>query len=245
MSVSPSDPAICPAASKVGNHTLNFDTHQPGPLFNPSGDLWFSEGFLISPLLPQAVQGYMPSSGGQLVEFVPPALTSQQSSDTAEIGVGPNAPNPCFRFNLYGANLGCAARAAEQWCEFHISAFTYNQAAANEMSIAWSEVKHVPSCPSFPNAPCPLTPVALEGYENITSVLIEVRVGLDLRTWWADDFSYGWTDNSCAAAQCREATAPQHVKREVVESAVRRGVWSWTPAGLRKLDDESVRGSAA
>ncbi|KAG6118841.1 hypothetical protein E4U13_008216 [Claviceps humidiphila] len=245
MSVSPSDPAMCPAASKVGNHTLNFDTHPPGPLFNPSGDLWFSEGFLISPLLPQAVQGYMPSSGSQLVEFVPPALTSQQSSDTAEIGVGPNAPNPCFRFNLYGANLGCAARAAEQWCEFHISAYTYNQAAANEMSIAWSEVKRVPACPSFPNAPCPLTPVALEGYQNITSVLIEVRVGLDLRTWWADDFSYGWTDNSCAAAQCREATAPQHVKREVVESAVRRGVWSWTPAGLRKLDDESVRGSAA
>jgi len=186
----------------------------------------------------------MPSSGGQLVEFVPPSLTSQQSSDTAEIGVGPNAPNPCFRFNLYGANLGCAARAAEQWCEFHISAYTYNQGAANEMSIAWSEVKHVPACPSFPNAPCPLTPVALDGYLNITSVLIEVRVGTELRTWWADDFSFGWTDNSCAAAQCRDGAVPQHVKRETVESAVRRGVWSWTPAGLQKMDDESIWDSA-
>ncbi|KAG5982390.1 hypothetical protein E4U55_001984 [Claviceps digitariae] len=245
MSVSSSDPAICPVGSKVGNHTLNFDTLKSGPLFNPSGDLWFSEGFLISPLTPQAVQGYLPSSGGQLVEFVPPSLTSQQSSDTAEIGVGPNSPNPCFRFNLYGANLGCAARAAEQWCEFHISAYTYNQGAANEMSIAWSEVKHVPACPTFPNAPCPLTPVTLDGYQNITSVLIEVRVGTDLRTWWADDFSFGWTDNSCAAAQCREGAAPQHVKREVVESAVRRGVWSWTPAGLQKMDDESIWDSAA
>ncbi|KAG5919885.1 hypothetical protein E4U42_006398 [Claviceps africana] len=224
---------------------LSFDTLKSGPLFNPSGDLWFSEGFLISPLSPQAVQGYRPSSGGQLVEFVPPSLTSQQSSDTAEVGVGPNSANPCFRFNLYGANLGCAARAAEEWCEFHISAYTYNQAAANEMSIAWSEVKHVPACPSFPDAPCPLTPIVLDGYQNITSVLIEVRVGTDLRTWWADDFSYGWTDNSCAATKCREGTVSQYVKREVVESAVRRGVWSWTPSGLRKLDDEYIWDSAA
>ncbi|KAG6002040.1 hypothetical protein E4U21_003554 [Claviceps maximensis] len=245
MSVSSPGPSMCPVGSKIGNHTLNFDTLKSGPLFNPSGDLWFSEGFLISPLTPQAVQGYMPSSGGQLVEFVPPSLTSQQSSDTAEIGVGPNSPNPCFRFNLYGANLGCAARAAEQWCEFHISAYTYSQGAANEMSIAWSEIKHVPACPSFPNAPCPLTPVALDGYQNITSVLIELRVGTDLRTWWADDFSYGWTDNSCAAAQCRDGAVSQHVKREIVESAVRRGVWSWTPAGLQKVDDESIWDSAA
>ncbi|GAB0134135.1 hypothetical protein EsDP_00002518 [Epichloe bromicola] len=240
-----SAPSVCPAGSKIGNNTLNFDNLKPGPLFNPSGDLWFSEGFLVSPLSPQTVQGCTPSSGGQLIEFVPPSLTSQQSSDTAEIGVGPNSANPCFRFNLYGANLGCAARAAEQWCEFHISAFTYNQAAANEMSIAWSEVKRVPACPSFPNAPCPLTPVAFDGYQNITSVLIQVRVGADLRTWWADDFSFGWTDNSCAAAQCRENVDPQHVKREVVESAVRRGVWSWTPAGLRRLDDDFVWDSAA
>ncbi|KAG6026905.1 hypothetical protein E4U41_001132 [Claviceps citrina] len=240
------DPAACPVGSKMGNNTLNFDDVSPGPLFNPSGDLWFSEGFLVSPLSPQAVQGYIPSSGGQLIEFVPPSLTTQKASDTAEIGLGPNSPNPCFRFNLYGVNLGCAARAAEQWCEFHISAYTYNQGAANEMSIAWSEVKHVPACPSFPDAPCPLTPVSLDGYQNITSVLIDVRVGSDLRTWWADDFSFGWTDNSCAAAQCREGTVPQHAnKREAVESAVRRGVWSWTPHGLERLANESIRNSAA
>lgn len=158
----------------------------------------------------------MPSSGGQLVEFVPPALTGPQSapgsSDTAEIGVGPNSPSPCFRFNLFSANMGCAAQAAEQWCEFEVSAYNYNQAVANEMSMAWSEIKRVPACPSFPNAPCPLTPVTFDGYQNITSVLIRLRVGLDLRTWWADDLHLGWTDNSCEAAQCRQAAAPQRVK---------------------------------
>jgi hypothetical protein len=220
-----------------------FDASKPGPLLNPTGDFWFSEGFLVAPLSPQFVQAYMPSSGGQLVEFVPPALSGPHStgcSDTAEIGVGPNSANPCFRFNLYSANLGCAAQAAEQWCEFEVSAYTYNQAASSEMSVAWSEVKRVPACPSFPNAPCSLSPVIFDGYHNITSVLIRAHVGLDLRTWWADDLQVGWTDNSCEASQCRQAGQPQKAKREAVESALQRGVWRWTPAGLERLGDEYV-----
>ncbi|KAK2616587.1 hypothetical protein QQS21_000410 [Conoideocrella luteorostrata] len=236
--------AMCPTGTKIGNTSLNFDTLKPGPIFNPSGDLWFSEGFLIAPLSQQAVQGYLPSSGGQLVEFVPPALTAPQAvsgcSDTAEIGVGPNSHNPCFRFNLYSANLGCAAQGTEKWCEFELSAYQYNQAAANEMSIAWSEVKRVPACPSFPNAPCPLTPVAFNGYQNITSVLIRLRVGSELRTWWADDLLFGWTDNTCAASQCRDTVAPQYVKREAVESALHNGVWHWTPTGPARLEDDYV-----
>ncbi|TWU71410.1 hypothetical protein ED733_000722 [Metarhizium rileyi] len=239
----PPGTALCPAGGKVGNTTVNFDGSRPGPLLNPAGDFWFSEGFLVAPLSPQSVQGYMASSGGQLVEFVPPALTGPEttgSSDTAEIGVGPNSPNPCFRFNLYSANLGCAAQAAEQWCEFEVSAYTYNQAASNEMSIAWSEVKRIPACPSFPNVPCPLTPVKFDGYENITSVLVRLHVGLELRTWWADDLQFGWTDNSCEASQCRQAVAPQRVKREAVESTLRRGVWRWTPTGHERMGEEYI-----
>ncbi|KID94356.1 hypothetical protein MAJ_09671, partial [Metarhizium majus ARSEF 297] len=234
---------MCPAGGKVGNTTVNFDTLKPGPLFNPAGDFWFSEGFLVAPLSPQSVQGYMASSGGQLVEFVPPALTSPAStgsSDTAEIGVGPNSPNPCFRFNLYSANLGCAALGTEKWCEFEVSAYTYNQATSNEMSLAWSELKRVPACPSFPNVPCPLTPVTFDGFQNITSVLVRLHVGLELRTWWADDLQFGWTDSSCEAAQCRQAVTPQPVKREVVESALRRGVWRWTPTGHERMGEEYV-----
>lgn len=50
---------------------------------------------------------------------------------------------------------------------------------------------------------CPLTPVELEGHTNITSVLINGRVGLDLRVWWADDLRLGWPDNSYKASRCR------------------------------------------
>ncbi|QUC23521.1 uncharacterized protein UV8b_07762 [Ustilaginoidea virens] len=242
-----SAPEICPEGTKVGNITINFDSSTPGPLFNPDGDFWFSQGFLVAPLSPQSVQGYKASSGGQLVEFVPPALSSPStsgSSDSAEIGVGPNSSKPCFRFNFYGANLGCAAQAAEQWCEFEVSAYTYNTAAANEMSIAWSEVKRVAACPSFPGAPCALTPVTFDGYQNLTSILIRLHVGGNLRTWWADDFQLGWTDNSCEVAQCRQGVAPQRAKREVVESAVRDGVWHWTRSGLKRMQDRYVWNSA-
>ncbi|RCI11010.1 hypothetical protein L249_5250 [Ophiocordyceps polyrhachis-furcata BCC 54312] len=245
----PSSAPVCAFGGKIGNTTVNFDDIKPGPLFNPSGDVWFSEGFLVAPPAAQVAQSFVPSSGGQLVEFVPPSLASLPighlgSGDRAEVGVGPNAPKPCFRFDFFSAELGCAATAAEGWCEFEVAAYRYDPAVTFEQSIAWSETKRVPACPSFPSGSCALTPVDFEGYTNISSVLIYVRVGLEMRAWWGDDFKFGWTDNSCEAASCRSLAAPQHVKRETVELALRRGIWHWTPAGLQRLDDDYILESA-
>lgn len=222
---------------------MQFDDVKAGPLFNPARDIWFSEGFLIAPPSSQTSQSYIPSSGGQLVEFVPPSLPLLGRSnvgDTAEIGVGPNAPNHCFRFDFQGASLGCAADGAEKWCEFEVSAYRYNEILGREESIAWSETKRIPACTSFPNGNCRLTPVSFDGYANITSVLITLRVGTELRVWWGDDFKFGWNDNSCEAAACRAGAAPQPVKRETIESVARRGVWHWTARGLKRLGDEYI-----
>ncbi|EQK97649.1 hypothetical protein OCS_06637 [Ophiocordyceps sinensis CO18] len=240
-----SPPAMCPLGGKIGNATVNFDDMKPGPLFNPSGDIWFSEGFLVAPPASQVAQSFVPSSGGQLVEFVPASLANPSGSlrgtgDAAEVGVGPNAASPCFRFDFFGAQLGCAALGNEEWCEFEVSAYTFNAGLSFEQSIAWSETKRVPACPNFPNSNCALTPVDFVGYNNITSILITLRVGNELRAWWGDDFKFGWTDNTCEAASCRARATPQHVKRETVELALRRGVWHWTPAGLQRLDDEYI-----
>lgn len=211
---------------------------------NPTGDFWFSEGFLIAPPLSPPSNPFFPSSGGQLVEFIPPALypvpPTDGSGDTAEIGVGPNAANSCFRFNFYGANLGCAAEGIEQWCEFEFSAYAYNETSATEMPLAWSEVKRVPACPNFPHGSCPLFPVQLDGYTNLSSLLIKLRVGIELRPWWGDDFKVGWADNSCDASACRSSSTPSKRKREVFDRAARRGVWQWTPTGLKKLDNDYV-----
>ncbi|KAK0384249.1 hypothetical protein NLU13_8337 [Sarocladium strictum] len=236
-------PSMCAKGGNIGNRTVNFDNEKPGPLFNPSNDLWFSEGFLIAPPSSQEEQSYFASSGGQLVEFVPASLTPTgdvEGSDVAEVGVGPNASKGCYRFDLFGASLGCAAEGAEGWCEFEISAYRWSPETSREESIAWSETKRVPACANFPHGSCALTPVDLAGYTNITGVLITLRVGLDLRAWWGDDFRYGWTDNSCEAATCRGSVAAHRVKRETVEMALRRGVWHWTPEGVERLDDDFI-----
>ncbi|KAK7416978.1 hypothetical protein QQX98_004890 [Neonectria punicea] len=243
MTGSETAPTICPSGGRIGNTTLNFDTSKPGPLFNPVEAIWFSEGFHVSPPSLQPVQPYIPTSGGQLVEFVPPALSNTTiggSGDVAEIGVGPHAASPCFRFDFFGANLGCETEGNEAWCEFEISAYRYNATSSSEQSIAWSETKQVPACSTFSEGGYELTPIELEGYKDLSSVLITLRVGLELRTWWGDDFRVGWTDNSCVAAACRSTAPSLHVKRETVASALRRGIWGWTRSGLQRLDDDLV-----
>lgn len=214
----------------------------PGPLINPNDDFWFSQGFLVAPPSSRAQNPYVPSSGGQLVEFVPPELTSASnyvSGDTAEVGVGPNSAKSCFRFDFYQAYLGCAAQLSEKWCEFDISAFTYDESLASEQFV-WSETKRVPACPFFPDGPCSLTPVVFDGFTNITSLLITLHVGKDLRVWWGDNFEFGWTDNSCAAARCRYGASSRRAKRGTVEAALHRGIWHWTPEGLERLSDEYI-----
>ncbi|RGP71858.1 hypothetical protein FLONG3_6972 [Fusarium longipes] len=242
-----SSPTICPAGGSIGNTTIDFDNAKPGPLFNPVENIWFSGGFLIAPPTSQQPQPYVPSSGGQLVEFVPPALsntTTTISGDVAQIGVGPHAASPCFRFDFFGANLGCDARGDEKWCEFDISAYRWNDTSSTEESIAWSETKQVPACPKVSEGGYQLTRVDLDGYKDLSSILVTLRVSSNLRVWWGDDFRIGWSDNSCIAASCRANAPSQFVKRETVISALRQGVYRWTPHELKRLDDNLVWESA-
>ncbi|OAA46010.1 hypothetical protein BBO_03651 [Beauveria brongniartii RCEF 3172] len=245
--IQPQDPSptICASGgSRVGNSTVNFDDVLPGPLLNPAGDLWFSEGFLVAPPSSPPSDAYLASSGNQLLQFMPPALVPDApfdgAGDTAEISVGPNEISSCFRFNFYGASLGCAAEGVEQWCEFEFSAYTYNETLGSETSLDWSETKRIPACPNFPQGPCALFPVQLDGYNNLTSILVTVRVGLELRAWWGDDFHVGWTDNTCEAVSCRSSVISRRAKREAFSRSSRRGVWQWTPNGAKKLDDDYV-----
>ncbi|OBS19157.1 hypothetical protein FPOA_10880 [Fusarium poae] len=242
-----SSPTVCPSGGSIGNTTIDFDNSKPGPLFNPVENIWFSGGFLIAPPTSQQSQPYIPSSGGQLVEFVPPALsntTTTISGDVAQIGMGPHAASPCFRFDFFGANLGCDARGDEKWCQFDISAYRWNETSSTEESIAWSETKQVPACSKFSEGGYELTRVDLDGYKDLSSVLITLRVSSDLRVWWGDDFRVGWSDNSCIAATCRANAPSQFVKRETVISALRQGVYRWTPYELKRLDDSLVWESA-
>lgn len=154
--------------------------------------------------------------------------------------MGPHTSSPCFRFDFFGASLGCDAQGKEKWCEFEISGYRYNETSKSEESVAWSETKFVPACPTFSEGGYELTRVDLDGYTDLSSVLIRLRVGNELRAWWGDDIKIGWTDNSCIAAACRRNVPSYQIKREAVVSALRRGVYKWTPSGLERLDDALV-----
>jgi hypothetical protein len=185
----------------------------------------------------------LPCSGNQLVEFVPPSLAADcfaGPADTAEIGVGPNFLNPCHRFDLYKMHLGCATEKPEDWCEFEVSAYTHVEGSLHEESKAWRETKRVPGCANFSQGNCPLAPVEFVGFTNMTSVLITLHVGLELRVWWADDMQVGWTDNSCEASMCRAQTRMKRDKRQRVEAVLERGTWHWTKEGLERLDDNYI-----
>lgn len=198
---------------------------------------------MIAPPTSEQPQPYIPSSGGQLVEFVPPALsntTTTGSGDVAQIGMGPHAPSPCFRFDFFGASFGCDAQGNEKWCEFEISAYRWNATTSSEESIAWSEIKQVPACPTFSEGGYELTRIDLDGYTDLSSVLITLRVSQELRVWWGDDFRVGWTDNTCDAAACRTHAPTYLMKEEAVADAVRRGVFQWSRTNTFDRIDDAV-----
>ncbi|KAJ4218415.1 hypothetical protein NW759_008308 [Fusarium solani] len=238
-----SSTSICATGLSIGNTTIDFDNSKAGPLFNPQENVWFSSGFLIAPPTSEQPQPYIPSSGGQLVEFVPPTLsntTTTGSGDVAQIGMGPHAPSPCFRFDFFGASLGCDAQGNEKWCEFEISAYRWNDTSSSEESIAWSEIKQVPACPTFSEGGYELTRIDLDGYTDLSSVLITLRVSQELRVWWGDDFRVGWADNTCDTAACRTHAPTYLMKEEAVADAVRRGVFQWSRTNTFDRIDDAV-----
>ncbi|KAH6668686.1 hypothetical protein F5X68DRAFT_52880, partial [Plectosphaerella plurivora] len=194
---------ICTGSTEVGNQVLDFDELSVGPLYNPYHRFWFSRGFVVAP--PPTVP-YVPTSGGKLLEFVPPVIvdgTTTTTLDASQFGVGIDAATDCFRFNFHGANLGCDATGEGQFCEFTFTGYRFN-ATLNAEEQVMSQLAWVPSCPDLVD--CPLTPLIVEGFNDISSVLVTVRVDGQAASWWADDVRVGWFDNSCEAGRCRAGT---------------------------------------
>ncbi|KAK2775954.1 hypothetical protein CKAH01_12616 [Colletotrichum kahawae] len=221
---------MCTGTTEVGTLSLDFDDLSVGPVYNPYHRFWFSKGFLVGP---PPSDPYLPSSGGRLVEFVPPMLsnTTGFSGDTAQIGMGKTASSPCFQFDFYGMNLGCDSRIAGQLCEFTFTGYQWDAALSNETEFA-SQTAWVPSCPAMKE--CPLTVFKATGFSGLSSITITLRVDGQPRTWWADDLLVGWSKNDCESAACRQQTV---VDVMTIENGP---VWYWTSLGMRLLKPSRV-----
>ncbi|KAK1854781.1 hypothetical protein CCHR01_02592 [Colletotrichum chrysophilum] len=221
---------MCTGTTEVGTLSLDFDDLSVGPVYNPYHRFWFSKGFLVGP---PPSDPYLPSSGGRLVEFVPPMLsnTTGFSGDTAQIGMGKTASSPCFQFDFYGINLGCDSRIAGQLCEFTFTGYQWNATQSNETEFA-SQTAWVPSCPAMKE--CPLTVFKATGFSGLSSITVTLRVDGQPRTWWADDLLVGWSKNDCESATCRQQTGVDAV---TIDNGP---VWYWTSLGMRLLKPSRV-----
>ncbi|GKT39858.1 uncharacterized protein ColSpa_00039 [Colletotrichum spaethianum] len=225
--VTPVPTPICTGTTEVGNLNLDFDDVSTGPFFNPYHRFWFSKGFLVGPppLMP-----FLPSSGGRLIEFVPPILSNTSadnaSGDTAQIGMGKLASSPCFQFDFLGMNLGCHSDSAvpnQIWYRWDASATKEIEAISQD---AWVNACNKPT-------DCPLTPFSAVEFTGLSSILVTLRVDGRPQVWWADDLRVGWSKNDCVTASCRRQTQP-------TVSQHHGPIWYWTPTGLRAFSSSRI-----
>ncbi|KXH26631.1 hypothetical protein CSIM01_02932 [Colletotrichum simmondsii] len=225
---------ICTGTTEVGNQVLDFDDVSSGPLFNPYHRFWFSKGFLVGPppLMP-----FLPSSGGRLVEFVPPILSNTSSDDvsgdTAQIGMGKLASSPCFQFDFFGMNLGCHPDSAvpNQLCVFTFTGYRWDATNATETE-AVSQKAWVNACNQ--SSGCPLTPFSAVDFTDLSSILITLQVDGKPQVWWSDDIRVGWSKNDCATANCRQQFQPENIQLHAGP------FFYWTSSGLRVLSSSRI-----
>ncbi|KAG0647067.1 hypothetical protein D0Z07_7065 [Hyphodiscus hymeniophilus] len=209
------------SCGEQGNFVLSFDdippltignqsesTVQPEPVFNPYHQFDFSDGFTV---VPPPKAPYNPNSPPLFIEFIsnfnvngsnPQAgPNTAEEGTTGQISDGDFDETGCFRFNVYGAYMGCNSTGPA--CDFRFSGYRLDS-ARNEVLVA-TQLKAVPACPALSN--CSLTEVDLDySFTNLAFVRINVTVAGEPKAWWLDDLRLGWYDNSCTTGLCRQTT---------------------------------------
>ncbi|KAI1338116.1 hypothetical protein F5Y15DRAFT_417169 [Xylariaceae sp. FL0016] len=218
-------PTDCGNPSDMGNFTFDLDdlpplgvgagvdphSLQPMPMsiFNPYHRFWFSQGFSV---LPPPPDPYVPSSGDLMLQFTPPNSSNESVPgsplDAAQIGLGPQASSPCFLFNFHGISLGCDSD--RDVCQFTFTGMKYDSQSKMEKD-AMVQTVNVTACPAMNK--CKLTPVAVSGFNSLSSILITGKVDDQAKIWWADDIALGWSDNDCNHADCRSKVRDSILKR--------------------------------
>jgi len=173
------------------------DTLHAAPVVNPYHRFWFSRGYGFAP---PPSSPYRPSSSKMMVQYDQAVFANGTVDGTAQIDLGPQRDNPCLHFNLLSFDLGCNSTQAA--CRFNITGLRNLGDPQLDVPVV-SNVFNVSACPSQTN--CSLSRVTVgSAYSNLTSINIQLTVGNSTtETWWGDDLQLGWTNNTCASANCR------------------------------------------
>ncbi|GAW17230.1 hypothetical protein ANO14919_066840 [Xylariales sp. No.14919] len=205
----PIETSNCGGPTNQGSFIQNFDdlppqspgpkgNPKPMPIFTPYHRFYYSGGFTV---LPPPAARFKPSSGNLMLQFTPSSISNTSEPgvppDTADISVGPQQLATCFSFNFTSVSLGCDSVVP---CSFKFTGFRYDRFRKGPVEVT-SQVASVPACTETEN--CALTPIAFSGFNELTSVTIKAQTNGKPTAWWADDFAFGWFDNSCEAGMCR------------------------------------------
>lgn len=162
-----------------------------GPMYSPYHRFWFTSTFKVAP-----EARFKPSSGKSMLQFTPSDHPS--AAQQARFGNQPGQANDCFSFDFSGANLGCESEQAA--CIFTFTGMVLDAKSKKEEKVI-SRTVEVPACPATKD--CKLQHVSVEGFKALSSVVVDVKVDNEDRTWYADDLELGWSDNACDKARCR------------------------------------------
>ncbi|CAG8971530.1 hypothetical protein HYALB_00005426 [Hymenoscyphus albidus] len=218
-SASSTPSTLATACGEIGDFGLNFDdipplsvgdqdpnTVTPQPVFSPYHQFDWSNGFEV---VPPPTDPYLPSSPPQLTMFVPNFTLNFSNPSTGpnaadmgfagDIANGDHDRTGCFRFNFYGASVGCDSRGPD--CVFKFTGLRYDSVTGANKQVAQG-ISRVPACPALEN--CSLVPITLSrAFKDLTVIRVSLTVGGQPKIWFMDDLRMGWSDNSCATGVCR------------------------------------------
>ncbi|KAI4164202.1 MAG: hypothetical protein LQ342_002166 [Letrouitia transgressa] len=163
------------------------------PIFNPYRKLYFSGGYGY---VPPPSDPYPPISPPQLAVFNFYGNVSSNSPNAGleldgEIGAGPRASESAYWIDAYSAWLGCA-NAGPLDCQIAILGYD-----AFNTRITSQTVRQ-PPCPGLQK--CTLTQINFtDQFRELAGIQFEAFVDKKPVSFYMDDLSLGWSNNSCAA----------------------------------------------
>ena len=169
------------------------DTDAP-PIFNPYRKLYWEGHFGY---VPPPTDPFPPHSPPQLAVYQGVGLAINPSLDaglefTGELGAGPRAADSAYWIDAYSAWLGCA-NSGPHYCHIEVRGYAYG----TTMSIA-TQFFDQPPCPGLKNCSLALVEFA-SGFSGLSGLQIIATVADKPVTWYMDDLSLGWSNNTCAA----------------------------------------------
>lgn len=176
----------------------HFSTESPlssiPPIFNPYRKLFFNSGY-----------GYVPPPSDPFPPISPPQLAvynyhndsvSQTSVDDGlvlhgEIGAGPRVNESAYWIDAYSTWIGCANGGPGECTINFIGYDQLNNQIANQTVLQ-------AACPGLVN--CKLAQVSFtDEFRELAGLQILAYVDETPVTFYMDDLSVGWSNNSCAA----------------------------------------------